>query len=80
MMVYMPDYPGPKVARFYVLEYRIVAEKKLGRALLPGEVVHHIDGDIHNNNPDNLDVMTQSAHAAIHDQTRNKNKKGQYAS
>lgn len=46
--------------------HRVVAEQKIGRALLPGEVVHHKDGDKWNNNPDNLEVMTQSEHARIH--------------
>jgi hypothetical protein len=29
-------------------------------------VVHHIDGNGHNNNPDNLQVMTQSEHMRLH--------------
>lgn len=37
-------------------EHRVVAAEKVGRALLPGEVVHHIDGDPQNNDPDNLVV------------------------
>lgn len=46
--------------------HRVVAEEKIGRALLPGEIVHHIDGNKHNNHPDNLQVMTQSEHARLH--------------
>lgn len=46
--------------------HRVEAEKKIGRALLPGEIVHHVDGDKFNNDPDNLEVMTQSEHARIH--------------
>jgi hypothetical protein len=47
-------------------EHRVVAEQMLGRALMPGEIVHHIDGDKHNNNPSNLQVMTQDHHLREH--------------
>lgn len=50
-------------------EHRVVAEQILGRKLNPGilgEVVHHIDGNRHNNAPENLQVMTQSEHALLH--------------
>ncbi len=48
-------------------EHRVIAEKKLGRALKKGEVVHHIDEDINNNNLDNLMVFpSQKEHAAHH--------------
>lgn len=48
-------------------EHRIVAEQKLGRPLIPGEVVHHIDGDKQNNSPENLMVFkSQKEHADWH--------------
>ena len=44
-------------------EHRVVAEQKLGRPLRKGEIVHHIDGDYRNNDPDNLMVLpSQSEH------------------
>lgn len=50
-----------------VQEHRIIAEQKIGRKLLPSEVVHHIDGDKTNNDPSNLVVLTRAEHRALHD-------------
>ena len=47
--------------------HRIAAEKKIGRKLEPGEVVHHIDANRRNNKPENLIVFaSQAEHAAFH--------------
>lgn len=46
--------------------HRVVAEQKVGRPLRSDEIVHHIDGDIHNNHPDNLQIVTRSEHIEIH--------------
>ncbi len=47
-------------------EHRVVAEQKLGRTLLPGEIVHHEDGN-KNNDPRNIHVFaSQSEHASYH--------------
>jgi hypothetical protein len=47
-------------------EHRVVMEKHLGRKLNRCEIVHHIDGNKHNNYISNLELMTQAEHARIH--------------
>lgn len=47
--------------------HRVVAEWVLGRALKPGEVVHHINRDKRDNRPENLMIFpSQAEHAAWH--------------
>lgn len=51
--------------------HRIAAEKKLGRPLKPGEVVHHIDENKRNNDPANLIIFpSQREHARYHAKMR----------
>ena len=48
-------------------EHRVVAEGILGRKLKPGEVVHHVDGNIRNNAPSNIMIFkSQSDHMKYH--------------
>lgn len=60
-----PPHPKRNLKGLYPL-HRVVMENSLGRLLLDGEDVHHKDGDKNNNNIENLEVMTKSAHAAHH--------------
>jgi len=65
------DHPFPSYTKKsglkYVLEHRYLMEKHIGRYLLPGEVVHHIDGDNTNNSITNLMLLpNQTEHARLH--------------
>jgi hypothetical protein len=50
----------------WVYLHRVMAEMKLGRELLKGEVVHHINENPQDNSLDNLQITTQSKHAKEH--------------
>lgn len=64
--IYRPDHPRSH-KNGYVYEHILVAEQSLGRTITPSEVVHHIDGDISNNDPSNLHVFaSQSDHIRHH--------------
>lgn len=64
--VYMPDHHRAK-QNGCVAEHILVAERKLGRPLRDGEVVHHEDENKTNNSEDNLYVfVSAAAHSSFH--------------
>lgn len=50
--------------------HRVLMEEKLGRKLTANEVVHHIDGNKHNNDINNLMVMDRIEHNKLHNVRR----------
>lgn len=50
----------------YTTEQKRIMEKRLGHPLQKDEVVHHLDGNKLNNDPENLIICTRSEHPTIH--------------
>ena len=50
--------------------HRRALERKLGRALLPAEVVHHANEDKADNTPINLNAKARNVHSSEHNRRR----------
>ncbi|MFA4972130.1 MAG: HNH endonuclease [bacterium] len=57
---------SPYIKRDGQHEHRAVMEAHCGHTLSSDEVVHHKDGNGHNNTIENLVVMSRSEHARLH--------------
>lgn len=66
--IYFLDKNHPLCTRWTgrVYYHRHVASLKVGHWLAPREQVHHVDGNVANNDPNNLVVLTRSEHSHTH--------------
>jgi hypothetical protein len=66
VQIYQPQHPDADTFG-YVAEHRYVMEQTLGRPLVKGEIVHHINHVPGDNRPENLMLMSRSEHSTYHD-------------
>jgi len=64
-IIYTPEHPNA-TKDGYVMEHRLLMEKKLSRYLNKNEFVHHINGDTQDNRIENLEITSKRQHARIH--------------
>lgn len=71
IMIKAPEgYPGKKYRDKYCYEHHLVFWTHFGRVPKDGEVIHHINGDKHDNRIENLRLMKADKHCACHGNER----------
>lgn len=66
VLVRAEGHPRATKRGFYVFEHIVVMENKLGRYLVDGEVIHHVDGNKKNNSIENLELTSPNEHIEHH--------------
>ena len=65
IMIKSPNHPRGKSSGGYVFEHILVMEAFLGRYLIAGENVHHLNGIKDDNRIENLELWTRSQPSGI---------------
>lgn len=65
LYLYKPEHPDSG-QNGYILESRLIVSNLIGRSLKNTEIVHHIDSNINNNEPSNLQLLTCKEHVWVH--------------
>ena len=64
-MRHAPGHPRARPKNPYVFEHILVMEDKIGRFLLSGESVHHLNGVKDDNRPENLELWVRPQPSGI---------------
>lgn len=70
LVVAPDDYPGVRYREKYCYEHYLVYWQEYGVLPNKDEIIHHIDGDKHNNVPQNLQLMKRKEHIVLHNTAR----------
>jgi len=73
LVVAPDDYPGKKYRGRYCYEHILVFWQHYHVLPGPDEIIHHIDGNKHNNNIENLQLKTREKHTSEHKKQQGKN-------
>ena len=77
VLLHKPNHPNARKDG-YIEEHSYVMSGLERRPLRHDEIDHHIDGDIQNNQPENLLLTTQQNHAKDHGSCRLRDELGRY--
>lgn len=62
----------------WIYQHVLIMERKLGRFLVDGEHVHHVNGIKHDNVESNLELKSESEHHTLHGLQREHNRTSKY--